>query len=149
MSNPYQSPKDIPDQAEVADANVSMASLHLAAAGLFSLAFLHISVYVAPVVISMIYNPLGGMSLESLLGLSLLLTHCIFLTMICFGALRMIFRRSYAPARMAAEMGCIPLLTPFGVLGLPFAYWCLHILKQPYAKDRFSDAENHKEAENS
>ena len=42
--------------------------------------------------------------------------------------------------RVAAFMACIPFVTPFTVVGIPFGIWAMSLLKQPDVLAAFESA---------
>jgi len=58
--------------------------------------------------------------------------------MICLlfsiGGAKMAFLESYPLARVAALLACIPIITPFIIIGIPFGIWGLILLNDPRVK---------------
>jgi hypothetical protein len=46
----------------------------------------------------------------------------------------MAFLESYPLARVAALLACIPIITPFIIIGIPFGIWGLILLNDPRVK---------------
>ena len=62
------------------------------------------------------------------------------LLVIALGAKKMGFVESLALSRLAAFMACIPWVTPFLFLGIPFGIWALRLLNEPDIKAAFATA---------
>ncbi len=62
-----------------------------------------------------------------------------FLLMIFFsiGAAKMGFLESYRLGRISSLLACIPLVTPFYLLGIPFGIWAYVLLGKPKIKAAF------------
>jgi hypothetical protein len=66
-------------------------------------------------------------------ALTLLTVLLLFLALvaIAIGAAKMGFVESYAMARLAAILACIPIVSPFIIIGIPFGFWSLRLLAKP------------------
>jgi hypothetical protein len=53
------------------------------------------------------------------------------------GGAKMAFMESYRLARWGAILACIPIITPFLILGLPFGIWALIVLEDPRVRKAF------------
>lgn len=53
------------------------------------------------------------------------------LILIAIGAAKMGFLESLLLARIAATLACIPIVTPFVLVGLPFGFWSRQLLRDP------------------
>lgn len=62
------------------------------------------------------------------------------LLVIAIGAAKMGFLESLTLSRVAAFMACIPYVTPFLFLGIPFGIWALRLLNEPDIKAAFATA---------
>ncbi|MFM7927259.1 MAG: hypothetical protein ACKO9Q_06050 [Pirellula sp.] len=58
--------------------------------------------------------------------------------MISIGGGKMASMESYRLARFGAILACIPLVTPFIFLGIPFGIWALVLLHDPEVKAAFA-----------
>ncbi len=56
---------------------------------------------------------------------------------VLFGSVNMLRLRSYSSARMAAIVSLIPFCSPGVLLGVPFGYWALRILRRDDVKAAF------------
>ncbi|MCE2798313.1 MAG: hypothetical protein LW724_02060 [Planctomycetaceae bacterium] len=54
--------------------------------------------------------------------------------LISIGGAKMAFLESYSLARVAALLACIPIITPFIIIGIPFGIWGLILLNDPRVK---------------
>ncbi|MFN4905316.1 MAG: hypothetical protein ACK5EO_16350 [Planctomycetota bacterium] len=54
--------------------------------------------------------------------------------LISIGGAKMAFLESYPLARVAALLACIPIITPFIIIGIPFGIWGLILLNDPRVK---------------
>ena len=64
----------------------------------------------------------------------------VCLVVIAIGAAKMGYLESIAMGRVAAFMACIPFVTPFTVVGIPFGIWAMRLLKQPDVLAAFESA---------
>jgi hypothetical protein len=73
----------------------------------------------------------GGPSKDE--AIMLLIAFAIFSTqiVIAIGAAKMGFLESYAMGRTTAILACIPFVTPFVFIGIPFGVWSLKLLADP------------------
>lgn len=63
----------------------------------------------------------------------------VVLLCIAIGAAKLGFLESYRFARLAAVLACIPIVTPFLILGIPFGIWALRLLADPCVRSAFPD----------
>ncbi|MCY2983981.1 MAG: hypothetical protein NTY15_10115 [Planctomycetota bacterium] len=69
------------------------------------------------------------------------------LLLIAIGAAKMGFLESSSMGRMAAILSCIPFVTPFVFIGIPFGIWSLRLLSDPEINRAFqTTAERRKSA---
>ena len=61
------------------------------------------------------------------------------LIMIAIGAAKLGFLQSYRLAKIGALLSCIPIITPFLLLGIPFGIWALLLLADPRVRNAFPD----------
>ena len=64
--------------------------------------------------------------------------------LISIGGAKLAFMESYRLARTAAAIACVPLMTPFIVIGIPFGIWGLILLKDPKVKAAFESVARNK-----
>lgn len=81
----------------------------------------------------------GGVLVDGIFGLTFLGIQFVALVCIAIGAAKLGFLESYRLARLAAVLACIPLITPFFVIGIPFGVWALRLLADPSVKNAFPD----------
>ncbi len=77
-------------------------------------------------------------------GISFLVTgiaaaQLIGLIVISIGAAKLGFLESYRMARVGSILACVPFLTPFIWLGIPFGIWALRLLADPKVRGAFPD----------
>ncbi len=77
-------------------------------------------------------------------GISFLLTglaaaQLIGLIVISVGAAKLGFLESYRMARVGSILACIPFVTPFIWLGIPFGIWALRLLADSEVRGAFPD----------
>ena len=63
--------------------------------------------------------------------------HFICLILIAVGAAKMGHLESRTMGRIGAVLACIPLVTPFGIMGIPFGIWSLVLLRDPEVAKAF------------
>jgi len=83
----------------------------------------------------------GGVLVDGILGLTFLGIEFVALVCIAIGAAKLGFLESYRLARLAAVLACIPFITPFIVIGIPFGIWALRLLADPNVKSAFPDGQ--------
>jgi hypothetical protein len=105
------------------------------------------SVYPAIVLVCGVFWFMGGgpSKIESIM---LLIASALFSTqiVIAIGAAKMGFLESYAMARTAAILACIPFVTPFVFVGIPFGIWSLKLLADPAIIRAFHTAHERQES---
>jgi hypothetical protein len=77
-------------------------------------------------------------------GISLIATgtaaaQLVSMIVISIGAAKLGFLESYRMARIGSILACVPLLTPFVWLGIPFGIWALRLLRDPEIQRAFPD----------
>jgi len=73
----------------------------------------------------------GRLSEKESLPLLIALAQFSSLIVIAIGAAKMGFLESYAMGRTAAILACLPFVTPFVFIGIPFGVWSLRLLADP------------------
>jgi len=82
----------------------------------------------------------GRLSGTESLPLLIALAQISSLIVIAIGAAKMGFLESYAMGRTAAILACIPFVTPFVFIGIPFGVWSLRLLADPEIIRAFHEA---------
>ena len=59
-------------------------------------------------------------------------------SLVVLGSIAMLRQRRHGLATVAAVVACIPICSPFYLLGLPFGIWATLLLRRPEVKARFS-----------
>lgn len=99
------------------------------------------SVFVAIYLVSALFMvQSGGILFDGMVNTATGGIHFASLILIAVGAAKLGFLESYRLARMGAILACIPLITPFIVVGIPFGIWALRLLADPAVRDSFPDA---------
>lgn len=62
----------------------------------------------------------------------------VYSLLICAGAFQMMRTRAYALSVAAAAMSCVPVMSPWGLIGIPLGIWCLVLLFKPEVKAAFA-----------
>ena len=88
----------------------------------------------------------GKMSTTETLPLFLVLGQFLTLVMIAIGAAKMGFLESYSLGRVAAILACIPLVSPFMIIGIQFGIWSLRLLADPEIIQAFHVADGRRKA---
>lgn len=91
---------------------------------------------VSVIVVAFRGEPIDG-AIAPLVGM---LIHFVFLIAIAIGAAKMGHLESYRAGRTAAILSCIPGLTPFALLGIPFGIWSIRLLNDPAVQAAFPDS---------
>jgi hypothetical protein len=61
------------------------------------------------------------------------------LIVIAIGAAKLGFLESYSWARLGSILACVPVVTPFLIVGIPFGIWSLILLADPEVRNAFPD----------
>jgi hypothetical protein len=61
------------------------------------------------------------------------------LIVIAIGAAKLGFLESYPLARLGSILACVPVFTPFLIVGIPFGIWSLILLADPEVRNAFPD----------
>lgn len=138
MTNPYQPPNDdsqpIDPKAEI------RKRISRPATALLVMAAIH-SVFPAITIVSCVFALLNGQSLAGIVGYaSWSIIHFALLVTISIGAAKLGHLESYRFGRFAALCSCIPGVSPFTILGIPFAVWALRLLADPEVRGAYPDA---------
>lgn len=127
--NPYQSPAsldtDDPDPREQARAAVRIPAMCLVVLGSLTL--------LLDVVIACNSRPGDFVALMGWIILAHIVTFV--------GAIEMLRLRSYAVARTAMVLACIPVLSPLAFIGIPFGIWGAVVLWKPHITAEFEKLE--------
>ena len=140
MINPYQSPAVCDASSDqTQERNAIRTRLSRPATALLIMSSIH-AVFPAIAIVSSVViafrSGLGGGAIPPLVGMTI---HFIFLLAIAIGAAKMGHLESYSAGRTAAVLSCIPGLTPFGLLGIPFGIWSIRLLNDPKVQAAFPD----------
>ena len=137
IPNPYTAPTA--DAVDPSHSVIQSAKQRLSrpATALIVLASIH-SVLITIPIVSIIFTlsqassiTRGQISVDEILALSIGAFQLTLLILIAIGAAKMGFLESYRMGRLGACLACIPFVTPFILLGLPFGIWSLVLLRQP------------------
>jgi hypothetical protein len=141
--NPYAAPRSIDPQVSSARRN-SLAPLRIPSAALlilaslWGIAWLH-AIFVHVVFVSgsqtLLRIAAGGQANLNFVLVSL--AACAF---IAFGALMMRRGKCYRLSMAAAIIACIPALSPWIYIGIPFGIWAVIVLRRPSVRAAFADA---------
>lgn len=121
MANPYAPP--VPEPASIAEVRLSRP-----ARALVVMASVHAAFLATILAASAVLWLRGDLASGQFPFLALILLHLVLLIATAVGACRMARRTSLGAARAAAIISCVPVLSPFIVLAIPFGIWSLHLL---------------------
>ncbi|GAB5405685.1 MAG: hypothetical protein Aurels2KO_39160 [Aureliella sp.] len=134
--NPYQPPTDI-DAVDCRPTSEAKRRLAKPATALIIMASIHsvfVSISVVVIVVSWVGNDGGiGELIAAVIGCA----QFIALVLIAIGAAKMGHLESLTLARVGATLACIPVITPFFLVGIPFGIWALRLLAEPAIKSAF------------
>lgn len=137
--NPYSPPQQVDNELHGGDP-IGLAKRRLArpATALIIMASIE-SVMVAIQLVSRLIF-LWTTPLDSIAWTKLTFETILFVAMITIavGAAKMGFLESLVMARVAGILACIPIITPFLWLGIPFGIWSLWLLGRPEIQAAFS-----------
>lgn len=143
MTNPYEASQIAADAVEPESdlKTVAKARLSRPATALLIMASIH-SVFPAITLVSFGFVWFGGMAsvvTRPMIGFPIWLQLVQFVTLILIsiGAAKMGHLESRRMAYVAAALACIPLVSPFVVLGIPFGAWALFQLGKPEVRAAF------------
>lgn len=74
---------------------------------------------------------------EDVVGLTMTVIQFAALLMICIGAARMGHLKSIRQSWLAAVLSCIPGVSPFFILGIPFGIWSIVLLRNDRIRNEF------------
>jgi hypothetical protein len=81
----------------------------------------------------------GGSVSDDIFGLAIGALQFVALLLIAVGAAKLGFLESHRLARLGSLLACIPFITPFIFIGIPFGIWSLRLLADPAVRDAFPD----------
>ena len=138
MTNPYAPPTgDLEHPASSRDA--IKARVARPATALIIMSSIQ-SVFVAIFLVSVAMVVVGGGSVAGrLFDIGIACLQFICLIAIAVGAAKLGFLESYRLARFGAILACIPFITPFILLGIPFGLWALRLLSDPLVREAYPD----------
>lgn len=139
MTNPY-APPTTNDATVIEPLGAIKARVSRPATALLIMASIQ-SVFVAIYVVSAVFmvQP-GGIVFDDVVNIALGSTHFVSLILIAVGAAKLGFLESHRLARLGALLACIPVITPFMFVGIPFGIWALRLLADPNVRESFPDA---------
>ncbi len=83
----------------------------------------------------------GKLSTSETLPLFIVFVQFLALVVIAIGAAKMGFLESYTMGCFAAILACIPFVSPFMIIGIPFGIWSLRLLAEPEIIQAFQTAD--------
>ena len=139
--NPYASPRAIPEHLPDPSA-LAKQRLGRPATALIIMASIH-SVLVAIQLVSVIVVSLrGGVLAIDIAMIALASVQLTALITIAIGAAKMAFLESFIMGRVAAALACIPIISPFLIVGIPFGIWAWVLLAEPAIQSAFFVRQN-------
>ena len=140
MVNPYSPPSTIDSEA---DANaIARRRVAKPATALIVMSSIH-SVIWSVFLISYGFAAAKGVAVgEDTIGLLMGIVQFFALIAICVCSAKMGHLKSFRMARIGAILSCVPGLTPFFVLGIPFGVWSLTLLRDGTIRSQFPTRAN-------
>lgn len=137
-TNPYASPHE--NVASDADpTTVIRTRVSRPATALIVMASIQ-SVFVAIYLVSAAFVVARGESVTlSYVAIAVATVQLTGLVLIAIGGAKLGFLQSLTLARVGASLACIPFITPFMILGIPFGIWSLRLLADPSVRAAFLD----------
>ena len=139
MTNPYSPPTE--PSARDADSRLAIRSrVSRPATALIVMSSIQsvlVAIYIVPAVV---VAARGGSTSDDYIALAIACLQFVVLILIAIGGAKLAFLESYWFARLGALLACIPIITPFMILGLPFGVWSLRLLADPSVRSAFPDA---------
>jgi len=83
----------------------------------------------------------GGSVSDDVFGLVIGAIQFVALMLIAVGAAKLGFLESHGLARLGSLLACIPFITPFIFIGIPFGIWSLRLLADPAVRNAFPDVD--------
>ena len=90
-----------------------------------------------PVVTSVLFLVQGETQAVNVTQLGLFSLQFVTSVIIAIGAAKMAFLESHFLGRVAGFLACIPFITPFIIVGIPFGIWSLILLSDPTVRVAF------------
>lgn len=136
MTNPYAPPTV--DATLHADSRSAVkARVSRPATALIIMSSIH-SVFVSIYLVSaVVVVARGGSVSNDVIGLAVGCVQFVGLILIAVGAAKLGFLESHSFARLGSSLACIPFITPFMIIGIPFGIWSLRLLADPSVRDAF------------
>lgn len=138
MTNPYAPPSgDATLHVETREgikARVSRPATALIVMASIQSVFVAIYLVSAVVVLAQ-----GGSVSDDAVGLAIGSLQFVCLILIAVGAAKLGFLESHRLARLGSSLACIPFITPFVIVGIPFGIWSLRLLADPDVRGAFPD----------
>ncbi|PHQ35867.1 hypothetical protein CEE69_07780 [Rhodopirellula bahusiensis] len=136
MTNPYTPPASSAatpaNDRDAIKARVSRPATALIVMASIQSVFVAIYLVSAVVVVSR-----GGSVSHDYVGLSIGCLQFACLMLIAIGAAKLGFLESHFMARLGSSLACIPFITPFMIVGIPFGVWSLRLLADPNVRASF------------
>jgi hypothetical protein len=131
-----------PSQVEAIELSLDAIKVRVSrpATALIIMSSIH-AVFVSITLIASAWILIGGGSLSWDSSVELLIATIQFLSLItiAIGAAKLGFLESYRLAKIGALLSCVPIITPFLLLGIPFGIWALLLLADPRVRNAFPD----------
>jgi hypothetical protein len=141
MMNPYAPSISNPtlrvDSREAIKARVSRPATALII--MASIQSVFVAIYLVSAVVIVVR---GGSVADDIIGLAVGCVQFICLILIAIGAAKLAFLESHRLARVGSLLACIPFITPFMLVGIPFGVWALRLLADPTIRGAFPDCDS-------
>lgn len=139
MTNPYAPPSEIsPQHSGTRQAVFSRVSRP--ATALIIMASIQSAMIAIVLVSSLVVYAREGSVPGGVVALSLYGAQMLGLIVIAIGAAKLGFLESRKLAMLGACLACIPFITPFVFVGIPFGVWALRLLRDPTVAAAFPDS---------
>jgi hypothetical protein len=134
--NPFAPPTttDVMSLTPLADAKRRLARPATALIIMSSIHAVLLSIALVNMVLQFVFR---GLAIEALLPLTATIFQFLLLIFISIAAAKMGFLESYKLGQIGALFACIPFVTPFTFLGIPFGIWAYVLLSKPEIKAAF------------
>lgn len=139
MTNPYAPPiSNVPrsvDDRDAIKARVSRPATALIVMASIQSVFLAIYLVSWAIVVAR-SGSVSGVSV----GVAVVCLQFVCTVLIAIGAAKLGFLESHRLARLGSLLACVPFVTPFIIVGIPFGIWSLRLLADPSVRQAFPDA---------
>ncbi|WP_238383253.1 hypothetical protein, partial [Rubripirellula obstinata] len=137
-TNPYAPPPEhaVPDADSTTSIRTRVSRPATALIVMASIQSVFVAIYLvsAAVVVAR-----GGSVSHDYVGLAIATIQLTGLVLISIGGAKLGFLESLTLARLGASLACIPFITPFVFVGIPFGVWSLRLLADPSVRAAFPD----------